>query len=156
MTRESRPLGTWNAIARGDVRLDHASDDFAARRLRGDDEVDASRAGLGGEAGDGTLDVGGRGLHEIGQLVDDDDDVGELVGDDEIVVARHADGRGVGDFIGAVLVLLGFLADVDVEEFELWRFRRWCDGDVARAGVEAADVAHTDLGQDPVPAFPFH
>jgi len=48
---------------------------------------------LGGKSRDGALDIGRRGLHEIGQLVDDDDDVGKLVGNDEVVFARNADGR---------------------------------------------------------------
>ena len=103
--------------ARGDVRLDHAGDDFAARRLRGDDEMDAGGAGLGGQAGDGAFDVGGRGLHEIGQLVDDDDDVGELVGDDEVVLARHADGRRIGGLVRRPRPRR-FVVDVDVEEFQ--------------------------------------
>ena len=60
---------------RRDVRLDHAGDDVDARGLRGEHEVDADRAGLLGEADDRVLDVGRRDHHQVGELVDDAQDV---------------------------------------------------------------------------------
>ncbi len=67
--------GDLEGDAAGDVRLDDAGDDIGARGLGGDDHVDAGGARHLGDAGDGALDIRGRGLHEIGQLVDDDHDV---------------------------------------------------------------------------------
>jgi hypothetical protein len=43
------------------------------------------------DAGDGHFDVGRRDQHQVGQLVDDDHDVGELLGNDDVLVARHDD-----------------------------------------------------------------
>src|SRR6476469_9696861 len=34
--------------------------------------------------------IGWRGLHQIGQLIDDEYDVGELIGDNEFALARNA------------------------------------------------------------------
>ncbi len=41
--------------------------------------MDAGGAGFGGEKSDGVFHFGRSDLHEVGELVDDDDDVGEAV-----------------------------------------------------------------------------
>ena len=64
----------------GDVRLDHARDDVARGALGCDDEVDAGGTCELGDAHDRILDVLARDHHEIGELVNDDDDEGHLVG----------------------------------------------------------------------------
>ena len=64
--------------AAGDVRLDEARDYVGGGALGGDDEVDAGRAGELGDAADGELDLLAHVHHEVGQLVDDDDEVGQL------------------------------------------------------------------------------
>ncbi len=64
---------------RWDVGLDHAGDDVDARRLRREHEVDADRACLLREADDRVLDVGRRHHHEVGELVDDAQDVGQAL-----------------------------------------------------------------------------
>ena len=80
--------GQSEADAGGDVGLDEAGDDIDRGALRGEDEMDADGAGHLREAGDGLLDVGAVEHHQVGQLVDDDDDVGQrlLVGVVEEVV----------------------------------------------------------------------
>ncbi len=60
-----------------DVGLDHAGDDVHARGLRGEHEVDADRARLLREPDDRVLDVGGRDHHQVGELVDHAQDVGQ-------------------------------------------------------------------------------
>jgi len=94
--------GEAEADAGGDVGLDEAGDDVDGGALGGEDEVNADGAGHLGEAGDGFFDVGAVEHHEVGELVDDDDDVGErelfvVAGEEE---AGHA---AVGEF-GVVLV----------------------------------------------------
>ena len=74
-----------------DVRLDHAGDDVGSRRLRGDDEVNPGGARHLRDPGDRALHVSRRGLHQIRQFVDNDDDVGHLSGNDQFVIARDAD-----------------------------------------------------------------
>ena len=75
ITRESVCERHREGDPRRDVGLDHARDDVDARGLRGEHEVDADRAGLLGEADDRVLDVGGRDHHQVGELVDDAEDV---------------------------------------------------------------------------------
>ena len=48
----------------------------SAAESGGDDHVDPGGARLLRQTRDRALDVGGRGLHQIGQFVDDDHDVG--------------------------------------------------------------------------------
>ena len=60
--------------AGGDVGFDQAGDHVHAGALGGDDEVDASGAGFLREAGDLLLYGFALGHHQVGQLVDDDDD----------------------------------------------------------------------------------
>jgi hypothetical protein len=71
--------GNLEGDAGGNVRLDDASDHIRARRLCGDNEVNAGRTRHLRDAGDGDFDVRRRGLHQIGQLIDDDDDVGHRI-----------------------------------------------------------------------------
>ena len=67
--------------AGGDIGLHDARDDIRGWALGGDDEVHAGRARLLRDAADRGLDLLGRDHHEVGQLVDDDDDLGQdLVG----------------------------------------------------------------------------
>ena len=77
--------------ARRDVRLDDAGDDVHARPLRGDDAMDARRARHLRDARDGHFHVGGRDEHQVRQLVNDDDDVAQLFGNDDVLLARHDD-----------------------------------------------------------------
>ncbi len=62
----------------GEVGLDEAGDDVDRRPLGGEDQVQAGGARLLGEARDRGLDVLGGDHHQVGELVDDDDDVGQL------------------------------------------------------------------------------
>ena len=57
-----------------DVGLDHAGDHVDRRALRRDHEVDADRARHLRDAADARLDVARRDHHQVGELVDDDDD----------------------------------------------------------------------------------
>ena len=68
--------GDLKGDARGVVGFDDAGDDVDGRALRREDGMDADRAGHLREAGDGRLDVLGGGHHEVGEFVDDEDDVG--------------------------------------------------------------------------------
>src|SRR5712692_1967603 len=63
---------------RGDVGLDQTRDDVGRRPLGGDDEVDADRARQLRDAADELLDLAGGHHHQVGELVDHDDDVGQL------------------------------------------------------------------------------
>ena len=65
----------------GDVGLDHAGQHIDAGPLGGQDQVDAHRPGLLGQAGDRALDVVAQLQHEVGQLVDDGQVVGHGLGD---------------------------------------------------------------------------
>ena len=51
----------------------------------------AGRTGHLRDARDRRLDIRGRGLHQIGELIDDDDDVRNSVGKVFLVFARHFD-----------------------------------------------------------------
>ena len=75
MTRESVWLETANAIRRRDVRLDHPGDHVDGRSLRREDEVDADRARLLRQPDDRVLDGLRRDHHQVGELVDDDEEV---------------------------------------------------------------------------------
>ena len=91
MVLESMEVAVLKAMRPGMFAL-MAGDDLRVRPLGGEDEVDAGGAGLGGEAGDvGRHLLAARG-HEVCDLVDDDDDVGDglrHVGADGGVVAEH-------------------------------------------------------------------
>ena len=59
--------------------------------LGGHDAMDARRARHLRDARDGHFHVRRRHQHQVGQLVDDDHDVAELLRDDDVLVARHDD-----------------------------------------------------------------
>ncbi len=59
----------------GTLALMQAGDDVDRRTLRREHEMDADGACHLREAGDGLLDVGAVEHHQVGELVDDDDDV---------------------------------------------------------------------------------
>ena len=61
--------------AAGNVGLDEAGDDIHRRPLRRQDQVDAGGARLLRQARDQLLDLLADDHHEVGELVDDDDDV---------------------------------------------------------------------------------
>ena len=83
--------GDLEGDTRGNVRFDDAGDDVDARTLRRDDAMNAGRARHLRDAGDGHFDIRRRDQHEVGQFVDDDDDVAQLFRDDDVFVARHHD-----------------------------------------------------------------
>ena len=64
--------------AAGDVGLDQAGDDVHAGALGSHNQVHPGGTGLLGDAADGVLDVLAHHHHQVGQLVDDDGDVGHL------------------------------------------------------------------------------
>ncbi len=69
--------GQAEADARGNVGLDEAGDDVDAGPLRGEDQMNADGARHLREARDGLFHVGAVEHHQVGELVDDDDDVGQ-------------------------------------------------------------------------------
>ena len=71
--------GHGEGDAAGDVGLDEAGDDVHAGALGRHDEVHTGGAGLLGDAADGVLDILADDHHQIGQLVDDDGDIGHLL-----------------------------------------------------------------------------
>ena len=75
ITRESVWLETANAIRDGNVRLDHPGDHVHRRPLRREHEVDADGARLLREPDDGVLDLLRRDHHQVGELVDHDEQV---------------------------------------------------------------------------------
>ena len=77
-----------------EVRLDQAGDDVHARTLRREDEVNADRARLLREHGDRRLDLALHRHHEVGHLVDHDDDVRQ----DAVLVRRYPRTRRRGRF----------------------------------------------------------
>ena len=136
--------------ARGDVRLDDAGDDVHARPLGGDDAMDARRARHLRDARDGHFHVGRRHEHQIRQLVNDDDDVAEFFGNDDVLLARHDD----------FLVHLdgeAFRARLDL--FPLGGERQFGFGLpqrlVFRARIKRGDVAHADARENLVALFHF-
>jgi hypothetical protein len=81
----------------GEVRLDRPGQHVHARPLGGDDQVDADGAGHLRQPGDRFLDVAGRHHHQVGELVDDDQDERK---------PRVRTARGVGRRFAVVVVLL--------------------------------------------------
>src|SRR5205814_9449155 len=61
----------------GDVRLDHPGDYVDGRALRREHEVDAGGTGLLRETDDGVLHLLRRDHHQVGELVDHDEQVGQ-------------------------------------------------------------------------------
>src|SRR6202011_1776675 len=84
--------------ARWNVGLDEARDDVGRRTLGGDDEVYANSARELCDAADELLDLAGGNHHQVGQLVDDDDDVGQLSG--EALCRLLVVGRDVANAFG--------------------------------------------------------
>ena len=68
--------GGGKGQARGHVGLDEAGDHLCDRPLGGQDQMDPGGAGQLGDALDGGLDVLGGRHHEVGKLVDDDQEIG--------------------------------------------------------------------------------
>ena len=64
----------------GQVRLDEAGDDVDRRPLRRENQVDADGARHLREPRDRLLDLVARDHHQVGELVDDDDDEAERLG----------------------------------------------------------------------------
>ena len=75
--------------ARRDIRLDDSRDDVDGRTLRRQHHVDACRARFLRETTDGVLDIVRRDHHEVGELVDDDDDGGHRLLREMRVVGLH-------------------------------------------------------------------
>ncbi len=69
--------GDGEGDPRRDVRLDHAGDDVRARALGGEQQVDADGARLLRQPDDRVLDLARRDHHQVGQLVDHAEDVGQ-------------------------------------------------------------------------------
>ncbi len=93
---ENRPrvnrLGGLEGDAPRNVRLDRPCDDLRVGTLRGEDEVDARRAGFRRQPPDVGHDVFRARRHQVGHLVDDDDDVGDRarhVAPDRLFRAEH-------------------------------------------------------------------
>ena len=75
MVRESWRDAVANDSAAGQVGLDGAGEDVDRRPLRRHDQVDADCPRHLRQASDRSLDLGRGGHHEVGQLVDDHDEV---------------------------------------------------------------------------------
>ncbi len=76
ITRESACELTANAMREGMFALIKPGDDVDRRPLRRDDQVNAGRARELRQAHDRRFDLRRRDQHEVGELVDDDHDVG--------------------------------------------------------------------------------
>ena len=70
--------GDLEGDARGEIGFDKPGDHFARWPLRGQDEVDAYCSGHLGDARDGCFDVVAGHHHQVGQLIDDADDIGHF------------------------------------------------------------------------------
>ena len=81
--------GNLEGDAGGNVGFDHAGDYVRTRRLCGDDEMDACGACHLCDASDGNFNVRRSGLHQVGEFIDDDDDVGHRVGNDDLLLTRR-------------------------------------------------------------------
>ncbi len=97
MTRLSIWLVTAKAMRDGKVGLDQAGDDVHRRALGGDDQVDADGTRHLRQAADVLLHLFGRGHHQVGHLVHDHHDEGQV-----LLVA-----------FGQVLVVAGQIACAD-------------------------------------------
>ena len=75
--RESTRVATRKLMRDGEVRLDQAGDDVDAGALRGQHQVHADGAGHLRQAGNALLHVLAFEHHQVGQLVDEDEDVGQ-------------------------------------------------------------------------------
>ena len=97
--------GHGEGDAARDVGLDQAGDDLDRWPLGGDHEVDAGRPRQLGDAGDRRLDLVGADHHQVGQLVDDDDDVRHprLAGAQRLVVAGDVADAALRELVVAAL-----------------------------------------------------
>ena len=136
--------------ARGDVCLDDAGDDVHARPLGGDDAMDARRARHLRDARDGHFHVGGRHEHQVRQFVNDDDDVAQPFGNDDVLLARHDDFlvHFDGESFRARLDLFPFGGE---RQFGFGLRQRL----VFRARIERVDVADADARENLVALFHF-
>ena len=89
---------------RGQVRLDQPGDDVHGRLLRGQDEVDAHRPALLGQANDVPFDLFGGGHHQVGHLVGHDDDVRHVRGDVLPLLVVHG-ANAIKQLLAAQLVV---------------------------------------------------
>ena len=94
------------------VGLDHAGDDVDRRALRGDHEVDADGAGHLRDAADRVLDVAGGDHHQVGELVDHDED-------ERQPRELPLDLAGGRDLVGQVAAVEGGVVAGDVAEADL-------------------------------------
>ena len=120
--------GDLEGNARRKIRLNRAGDDVDRGTLRRHDEVDAGGARHLRQTLDRALDVLASDHHQVGHLVDDDDDVGQ----------RRQFHR---------LLLVDRLAGLAVEAGLHGARDRSCRSPSPRSalGVETVDVAHADL-----------
>ena len=93
----------FHAHAAGHVRLDQARDHVGLRTLGGQDQVDAHGAGFLCDADDAGLDLF-VGHHQVGEFVDDEDQVRHLLGDAGGVGVVF-DFQAVFDFVPAQVVV---------------------------------------------------
>ena len=113
------------------IGLDDAGDDVDRGALRRHDQVDAGGAGLLGEPLDQELDLLAGGHHQVGELVDDDDDLRQdLIFELLELVARLAG--------------LGVVAGLDAAPERLALHLR-----LAHLGVEAGELPDADRRHHP-------
>ena len=87
------------------VRLDQAGDDVDRRLLRGEDQVDADRPALLGEADDVLLDVLAGGHHEVGHLVGDDHDERQIAAESASHSSSLSGSNAIAQLVVAELVV---------------------------------------------------
>ena len=121
------------------VRFDHAGNDICSRRLRGYDQMNTRSACHLSYARNRGLDIGWRRLHQIGQFIDNDDDVGNLVRNLQLCS---------GSFIGCVRRFCRRHACLHriFPKIDILLFRR--------ATIKAIDVAHANASEELI--APFH
>ena len=111
------PLGDLEGDPGRHVALDQAGDDVDRGTLGRHDQVDADGSRQLGQAGDVTFDILARSHHEICELVDDQDDVGQLfLLSLSLFVAALRFLQALEDLFLAELVVLDDVLDPDVSE----------------------------------------
>ena len=124
--------GDLEGDAGREVRLDRAGDDVDRGALGRHDEVDAGGAGHLRQALDGALDLLAGDHHQVGHLVDDDDDVGH---------------RREVHLLLLVERLAGFLVEAGLHGAQ---YRLALGAGLGGADIVAVDVAHAELRHLPV------